>query len=229
MSEKPKPTGTSKGPATTLAMKREAAAQRKDRARYGAKREEILKAAAVVLGRNGLSGTTVEAIAREAGLDRATVYYYFPDKFAIFREAIHDGVTEMVEGLERIAGADLPPQERLLEAMRTVMRAYERHYPQLYIYFQEGAGQAVIDQHLNQQLIGSGRVTEDLFESTVRDGMARGEFQISLPPKVFAKLLVGMLNWTSRWFVPNGALSAEDIADGMTETVLAGIVVGRGK
>ncbi|MEV8517627.1 TetR/AcrR family transcriptional regulator [Dactylosporangium sp. NPDC051484] len=204
-------------------MKREAA-QRKDRAQYGAKREKILKAAGPVLARNGLGGTTIEAIAREAGLDRATVYYYFSDKYAIYREAIHDGVAELVSGLEEVSKADLRPPDRLRESMRTIMRAYERHYPQLYIFFQEGAGSTVIDTHLNQDLIDSGRRAENLIEATVREGIGSGEFHLALPPKVFAKLVVGMLNWTSRWFVPNGALSAEDIADGMTETVLSGIV-----
>lgn len=222
MEEKPRRPRSAKR-APTLATKREAA-QRKDRAQYGAKREKILKAAGLVLARNGLGGTTIEAIAREANLDRATVYYYFSDKHAIYREAIHDGVADLVSGLEEISKADLRPQARLRESMRAVMRAYERHYPQLYIFFQEGASSTVIDTHLNQDLIDSGRRAEDLIEVTVREGIESGEFHLALPPKVFAKLVVGMLNWTSRWFVPDGALSAEDIADGMTETVLSGIV-----
>ncbi|MER6176145.1 TetR/AcrR family transcriptional regulator [Streptosporangium sp. NPDC001681] len=203
-------------------MKREAALQR-DRTRYGAKRDQILKAAGPVLARNGLSGTTVEAVAKEAGLDRATVYYYFADKHAIFREAIHDGVAELVAELGEVAESSAPPKERLRVAMRAVMRAYERHYPQLYIFFQENSS-AVIDGHLNQEVVHSGRRMEDLIESIVRDGIDAGEFAITLPPKVFAKLVVGMLNWTSRWFVPEGALTANDIADGMTETILVGIV-----
>jgi TetR/AcrR family transcriptional regulator, cholesterol catabolism regulator len=50
-------------------------------------------------------------------------------------------------------------------------------------------------------------------------------FQTSLPPKVFAKAVTGMLNWTSRWFVPNGMLGADDIADGMADTILNGVLV----
>ena len=46
-----------------LAMKR-SAAQQKDRAQYGAKREQILKAAGPVLQRYGLSRTTIEAYRR---------------------------------------------------------------------------------------------------------------------------------------------------------------------
>jgi hypothetical protein len=61
-------------------------------------------------------------------------------------------------------------------------------------------------------------------EAAVRDGVESGVFVTPLPPKMFAKIVVGMLNWTSRWFVPGGAMGADDIADGMADTVLRGIM-----
>jgi TetR/AcrR family transcriptional regulator, cholesterol catabolism regulator len=33
-----------------------------------------------------------------------------------------------------------------------------------------------------------------------------------------------MLNWTSRWFVPDGMLGADDVADGMADTILNGVM-----
>ncbi len=208
----------------TLAMKRKAAQQR-DRAQYGAKRDMILKAAGPVLERNGFAGTTIEAIAREAGLDRATVYYYFADKGAIFREAIHDGLAYMIAALEEVAASGDPPEIRLRNSMRAVMRSFERHYPQLYIYLRSGDSASIIDEHLNRELIASGRRYEDLVEDVVRDGIKQGVFKTSLPPKVFAKAITGMLNWTSRWFVPDGVLDADDVADGMADTILNGVLV----
>lgn len=205
----------------TLAMKR-AAAQRKDRAQYGAKRDAILKAAGPVLQQHGLQGTTIEAIAKEAGVDRATIYYYFADKGAIYREAIRGGLLDMVNALEEVAASGDGPEVRLRDSMRVVMRAYERHYPQLYIFFQDGGSSSIIDEHLNEEILGSGRRYESLVEETVRDGIRQGVFHTSLPPKVFAKAVTGMLNWTSRWFVPGGALGADDVADGMADTVLNG-------
>ena len=208
---------------TGLAVKR-SAAQRKDRSAYGAKRDKIVRAAGPVLKQYGLSGTTIEAIAKEAGVDRATIYYYFADKGAIFREAIHGGLVEMVAGLEEVAASGDPPDVRLRNSMRVVMRAFERHYPQLYIFFTEDSS-SVIDQELNKETIASGRRYEDLVDEIVRDGIRQGTFQVPLPPKVFAKTVTGMLNWTSRWFVPDGVLGAEDVADGMAETILRGVLV----
>lgn len=207
----------------TLEMKR-AAAQKRSRAQYGAKREQILKAAGPVLAKHGVSGTTIEAIAKEAGVDRATIYYYFADKGAIFREAIHGGLQEMISDLEKVAASAEPPEFRLRESMHVVMRSFEKHYPQLYIYLRSGESASVLDEVLNAEMIASGRRYEDLVVDIVRDGMKQGAFQTSLPPKVFAKSVTGMLNWTSRWFVPGGALDAEDVADGMADIILQGVM-----
>src|SRR6476646_3033638 len=207
----------------TLAMKRDKAQQR-DRAQYGAKRDKILKAAGSVLEQHGFAGTSIEAIAKEAGVDRATIYYYFADKGAIFREAIHGGLAEMVAALEEVAASGESPAVRLRNSMRVVMRAFEKHYPQLYIFFTEDSS-SVIDRDLNKEIIASGRRYEDLVDETVRDGIRQGIFQTSLPPKVFAKTITGMLNWTSRWFVPGGILDAAEVANHMADTILNGVMV----
>jgi AcrR family transcriptional regulator len=208
----------------TLADKR-TTAQRKDRAQYSAKRQKILHAAGPVLQRLGIGETTIEAIAKEAGVDRATIYYYFEDKQAIFREAIHGGLAEMVAALEEIAASGDAPDVRLRRSIHAVMENYERHYPQLYIFFKDGGSSAIIDNELNKELIASGRRYEDLVEAVVRDGITAGIIAVALPPKVFAKLVVGMLNWTAWWFVPGHAMTAYDIAEGMADVVLNGALV----
>jgi hypothetical protein len=104
------------------------------------------------------------------------------------------------------------------------LSCFERHYPQLYIYLRSGDSASVIDPHLNAEIIESGRRYEDLVGELARDGIRRGIFKTSLPPKVFAKSVTGMLNWTSRWFVPGGALDAEDVADGMADMILNGVL-----
>ncbi len=50
--------------------------------------ERILAAAEVCFARYGFQKTSMEDIAREAGLSRRSVYRHFPDKAALFREVI---------------------------------------------------------------------------------------------------------------------------------------------
>ena len=48
------------------------------------KHEAILVAAQALFLKHGLRGTSMEAIARQAGVAKPTLYAYFPDKAAIF-------------------------------------------------------------------------------------------------------------------------------------------------
>lgn len=48
------------------------------------KRETILRTAGELFLKHGLRGTSMEAIARAAGIAKPTLYVYFPDKSAVF-------------------------------------------------------------------------------------------------------------------------------------------------
>jgi AcrR family transcriptional regulator len=203
--------------------KRRSVAEKKDRARYGEKRDKIIRSAGPVLEKFGLQGTTVGAIAKAAGVDRATVYYYFPDKFALFRAAIHEGLTEMFKALDTVAEEDDLAAEQLQRAIRIVMDVFERHYPYLYIYFQGGASSEIIDEYVGAETTYSGVRYEEVLLGIIQRGIDSGEFIEVLPPKITVNLIVGMLNWTYIWFRPKGPLTGQQIADGMAQTILTGI------
>jgi AcrR family transcriptional regulator len=68
-------------------------------------REEIVAAARAVLLRDGIAATTLEAVAREVGVTKAALYYYYPSKDALLfdvmfglmegqAQAIHDAVEQ---------------------------------------------------------------------------------------------------------------------------------------
>lgn len=76
-------------------------------------REEILDAARRVLLRNGIAGTTLDAVAREVGVSKAALYYYFPSKDALLFElvfesletqahAVHDAVEGAASGADAL-------------------------------------------------------------------------------------------------------------------------------
>jgi AcrR family transcriptional regulator len=72
-------------------------------------REEILDAARSVLLRDGIAATTLDAVAKEVGVSKTALYYYFPSKDALFFElvfgnlqsqaqAVHDAVEKTTTG-----------------------------------------------------------------------------------------------------------------------------------
>ena len=93
---------------SSLSVKRQFA-QANDRHKYNVRRAEILRASGQVLHHHGVSKTTIGLIAKHAKVDRATMYYYFEDKYAIYRELILDGLTEYFDGIDTVAASTSPP------------------------------------------------------------------------------------------------------------------------
>jgi AcrR family transcriptional regulator len=214
--------GDSEAGRSSLSLKR-LSAQANDRHKYNAKRAEILRTSGQVLHRHGVSNTTIGLIAKHAKVDRATMYYYFEDKYAIYRELILDGLTEYFDGIDTVAASTSPPERRLREAMSTVMQAFEKHYPQLYIFFQASGSVEVLGSELYKATVESGRRFEALLGRILDDGIDTGVFAADTPVKIVIKQVVGMLNWTSRWFQPEGELDGVGVANAMADTILNGI------
>src|SRR5215212_8066567 len=64
--------------------------------------EQILNAALVEFGERGLAAARLEDIAKRAGLSKGTIYLYFPNKQALFREMVRHTVVSKLEESERI-------------------------------------------------------------------------------------------------------------------------------
>jgi AcrR family transcriptional regulator len=84
---------------------------RKER-RRDRSREEILDAARKVLFRNGVAAMTLEAVAKEAGMSKTGLYYYFPSKDTLVFELVFGviegharGIHDAVEKTNDAAGA----------------------------------------------------------------------------------------------------------------------------
>lgn len=71
------------GPKPELATRSARQQRRRERSR-----EEILEAARTVLLQKGLAGMTLDAVAREAGMSKTGLYYYFASKDALAFELV---------------------------------------------------------------------------------------------------------------------------------------------
>jgi len=94
-------------------------------------REDIYAAALASFGQQGVRRTLMEDVARQAGVSRPAIYYYFPDKDALVLEVIVRQVREIHRQIrERIRVED--GLEAMIEASLTTIRlSGENQYLQL--------------------------------------------------------------------------------------------------
>ena len=89
----------------------------KDRVQ-GDRQTRILEAVIGLLSREGISGVSMRAVAREAGVALGLVNYHFADKISLIRAALHRVEEQDLAMVE--PDPDLPAEERLRVALRRV-------------------------------------------------------------------------------------------------------------
>ncbi len=82
-------------------------------------RDLILEAAPRLLGRLGYRKSTMDDLAREAGVARRSIYVHFTSKEEVFLASIDRVVENLIAELEAIATSDAPPAERLQRMLVT--------------------------------------------------------------------------------------------------------------
>src|SRR5437870_11945101 len=80
-------------------------------------REQLMAAAIDCFARLGYQGTTIDRIARDAGVTKGAVYYHFRDKEELLFEAVKDHVGEF----ERQVLAEVTPELGTMAALRRVV------------------------------------------------------------------------------------------------------------
>ena len=204
--------------------KRRLSAQKEARASYEIRKAEIAEAAVRVFHKLGYQGASLSAVAAEVGVDRATIYYYFSSKEEMFDEIVR-AVLENNEALaRRIAGSNMKPARKMRELVMAFMTSFAENYPLLHIYVREDLKQVTGKRtDWSRHMRGLNRSIEDCFVDIVEQGYADGSFRNIGAARTVTFGILGMLNWSHRWFEPSGKRRAAEIAETFADMVLDGL------
>src|SRR6202521_4551714 len=84
------------------------------RGQPAASRAAILKAAAQEFAAHGIAGARTDAIAREARVNKALLYYYFKDKETLYGAVLDHAFSGMRSTVFQVLDSDLPPREKIM-------------------------------------------------------------------------------------------------------------------
>ncbi|WP_299852412.1 TetR/AcrR family transcriptional regulator [uncultured Roseovarius sp.] len=90
----------------------------------GRKFDQVLEGARSIFMRDGFEGASVDDIAREAGVSKATLYSYFPDKRLLFSEVARIECNRQAEEALQVIGVGAPIEVVLHEAASRIVRFF---------------------------------------------------------------------------------------------------------
>ena len=193
---------------------------------YVARRDDLVRIAAQLFKKQGYQATKLADIAREAGLDRATVYYYVGSKEELFREAVEDVLDLNMKEAERLMeDGSISWLERLHVIFVLLMISYEENYPATFVYIQEQMHQVGAEETAwAQEILRKTRRFDNILITFIREAIDAGELRNDIPPRLVENALFGMLNWTHRWFQPGKGMTGRQVAEAFWSIFTGGML-----
>jgi TetR/AcrR family transcriptional regulator len=189
------------------------------RRRYLARRLEILRAAGNEFRVRGFAETGMRDIAAAADLSPANLYNYFRGKHEILFFCQDVSLDRMINALEKAR----PSRARAADKLRLVIVSHIR----CVLDEVEGSAAHLLTGALPPRLQRALVMKRDRYEDGVRQliaaGIRTGEF-VACDPALSARAILGALNWSARWFSPEGSLTAAEIAEGFADYLIRGLL-----
>jgi AcrR family transcriptional regulator len=181
----------------------------KPKAKTKRTREEQLVAQAVQLfSHGGYRETSLQEIADKLGITRPLFYYYFETKEELLWRIIGHLGDHLLENARPIAASELSPTEKLPQIISAHVEALLDNVDAFRIYFAE---RHLLTGKHDRRLKRGENAYQELIATVITQGQETGHFRDD-DPRVLTRLLTGMANSTTRWYVANGNLATTELA-----------------
>jgi hypothetical protein len=102
------------------------------------------------------------------------------------------------------------------------MKALDENYPELFVFLAENMHLLTIGR--DRDIQKNAREYGNLMTSIIADGVATGEFRNDVDTRLAMLAIIGMMNWSHRWYDPNGRHSIRTIAEQFEALALDGLL-----
>ena len=193
-------------------------------ARDPTRRRRILDVAKRHFTERGFRGTTLDAVAVEAGCAKGALYLEFADKETLLREV----VTETFDAIRARFAAEVlaieSPLARLRETLRFAYRQYARE-PLFARLMREDPELRALGLGSDPNTARAARAQSEMLAGWVDDGIARGEIRSDVDRELIP-LVIGVLRFAPQHLaIPEalGLTASERVLEAIVDVFTAGL------
>jgi AcrR family transcriptional regulator len=186
----------------------------------GLREEQLISIAADLFSRKGYEGTSLRDIAETAGITKAALYYWFPEKQTLFQRVVAGRMAALVDRVAIVvAGADSP-----IEKIRAFLlcSAEQIDNDRSGWISSSNTFWSNFDAAQRQAVVPHRDRFERLLRQCVTDAVAQGELR-NVDPALATRLLLSGVNYLPRWHKTGGRLTAVQVVEQYLDMILNGL------
>ena len=184
----------------------------------GLKIKALFHEAAVSFHRNGYAGTSLADVAARLGISKAALYYYIDNKQALLL-GCHMAASDAADAvIEQVPKTGLTGLQKLHMVLRLHVESILSETSSSLLALEESA--------LTQESFRAVVQRRDRFQAAfvrfIGEGITDGSI-VDCDPKLAAFAALGGVNWTEKWYRPDGPWSASQIGQAIADVLVRGL------
>jgi len=189
--------------------------------RHEDRRVQILRTAAQLFSTHGYEATSLDMIAEQLAMHKATLYHYIRNK----EEVLYQCLVKSFEDLDAVTAQCQDARLTALARLRMFAHALAKSQNSEFGRCMLLVGARPLDLRSKEILDFKTRLDTTVRE-LVAEGVARGEL-LPCDPALVSALYFGALNWVPHWFREHGRLALDEVVDAFMDMIFNGLVVRR--
>ena len=185
--------------------------------------EHLLDVAARRFASTGYRQTTLEEIARHAGIAKASMYRYFENKQELLAKIFVKVASTFTTSMQPILTTALPPEEKLCRAVQHLLRTIGENVSFFTVFYSE---EADLPPKLRAEVMEVRQRLAANLESIIQEGMEQGCFR-PLDARLTVYAIMGMCGWLHKWYRTEEA-RLEDVTTAFVGLIEHGCLATRG-
>jgi AcrR family transcriptional regulator len=185
----------------------------------GQTKNELLEAAARLFEQNGFKGTSIRDIAGATDTSISNIYHHFGNKEGLWKEIQKSSVKQLPEKLLNAMAGEADALRRFKRLLRAHLDAGDEFRREARIFFLH---QDQVDAPRNRSNRDLQRKILDIYVNELTELRKAGYIK-TRHPTVMAFNILGVMNWSLRWYRPDGKLSANKVHDEIITFILNGM------
>jgi len=192
------------------------AAPSERRPRYD--QESLLAVAAAVFTERGYDGTSMEDLARGAGITKSSIYHHVQGKEDLLRIGLDRGLDALFALREEPAARSGPAVDRLTHVVRRSVEVLVAELPYVTLLLRVRG-----NSETERAALARRRQFDRFVSDLVATAVAEGDLRPDIDPALTSKLVFGMINSIVDWWRPGGPTSLEDLVRGVLAVGVDGL------
>jgi AcrR family transcriptional regulator len=170
----------------------------------------------------GFDATSMDEIAKAAGITKASIYHHVPGKEALLARGLQRALDALFGVLEEPGATTGSARSRLRRIVARVAEVTMQMLPEVSVLFRV-RGNSKTEKHAMERRRAFDAVVTELVRAAQRDGEIRPDIDAAL----MTRLVFGMSNSVVEWYRPSGRTAPAAIAEAVSGLLFEGALTAR--